>query len=42
MFDNTVRSYRELPIRYGDFGVFIEMNQWSIVRVDKSEEIPIG
>jgi threonyl-tRNA synthetase len=21
MFDNTVRSYRELPIRYGDFGV---------------------
>ena len=21
MFDNTVRSYKELPIRYGDFGV---------------------
>lgn len=21
MFDNTIRSYRELPLRYGDFGV---------------------
>lgn len=21
MFDNTIRSYRELPIRFADFGV---------------------